>query len=106
MFGRFRNRRLFRRMAHRILKSSDSRSQNRTNQPFAGAQNPEDAPSKGGSAIETGQVKPEQAGQPSFTLRLPADCPRCGAPVRSDEVEWIDVGSIVCSYCGGVILTT
>ncbi len=35
--------------------------------------------------------------------RLPSSCPTCGAPARSDEVEWVDNQSAVCNYCGGVL---
>ena len=38
-------------------------------------------------------------------LRLPTACPQCGAPVRGDEVEWIDLASAVCTFCGAVIET-
>jgi hypothetical protein len=37
--------------------------------------------------------------------RLPAMCPQCSGPVRSDEVEWIDDTSAECSYCGSVLLS-
>jgi hypothetical protein len=37
--------------------------------------------------------------------RLPAHCPDCGAPARSDAVEWIDATSAECAYCGGIIKT-
>lgn len=37
--------------------------------------------------------------------RLPAACPHCAAPLRSDEVEWIDAHSVECAYCGNVIPT-
>ena len=36
---------------------------------------------------------------------LPATCSQCGAPVRSDEVEWIDNQSAECGFCGSVIKT-
>jgi len=36
---------------------------------------------------------------------LPAACPHCGAPVRSDEVEWIDDTSADCGFCSGVVQT-
>lgn len=36
-------------------------------------------------------------------LRLPTACPQCGAPVRADEVEWIDPSSAECTFCGAVI---
>lgn len=38
--------------------------------------------------------------------RLPAACPQCGGPVRSDEVDWIDAASAECPYCGAVLQTT
>jgi hypothetical protein len=37
---------------------------------------------------------------------LPAKCPSCGGPVRSDEVNWIDSSSAECAYCGGIVKTT
>ncbi len=42
---------------------------------------------------------------PASHGRLPAKCPECAAPVRSDEVEWIDNGTAECAYCGSVIQT-
>jgi hypothetical protein len=36
-------------------------------------------------------------------LRLPTNCPQCGGPMRSDEVEWVDRTSAECNYCGGVV---
>jgi hypothetical protein len=37
--------------------------------------------------------------------RLPAQCPHCAGPARSDEVDWIDEYSAECNYCGGVMRT-
>ena len=34
---------------------------------------------------------------------LPPSCPKCGAPARSDEVDWIDNQSAECNYCGAVL---
>lgn len=34
---------------------------------------------------------------------LPAKCPSCDGPIRSDEVNWIDSYSAECAYCGGII---
>jgi hypothetical protein len=34
---------------------------------------------------------------------LPAKCPSCNAPLRPDQVEWIDAQSAECAYCGSVI---
>ncbi len=47
------------------------------------------------------QVQPQVPGQ----QRLPATCSQCGAPVRGDEVEWINQYSAECIYCGSVIQT-
>jgi len=35
--------------------------------------------------------------------KLPVVCSKCGAPVRSDEVEWIDDISAECDFCGAII---
>jgi hypothetical protein len=37
---------------------------------------------------------------------LPPDCTQCGAPLRSDEVDWIDDQTVECAYCGGLIKTS
>ncbi len=50
---------------------------------------------------DTGEGFGSPAPQPRG--RLPAKCPRCGGPVRSDEVEWIDEHSAACDYCGSVL---
>ena len=34
---------------------------------------------------------------------LPTHCPSCGAPVRSDEVEWIDQATAECNFCGSPV---
>jgi hypothetical protein len=31
---------------------------------------------------------------------LPSECPKCGAPVRGNEVRWTGVQSADCPYCG------
>jgi len=31
---------------------------------------------------------------------LPTHCPGCGAPVRPDEVEWLDDVTAECAFCG------
>lgn len=43
--------------------------------------------------------------QPAQVKRgaLPSACPHCGAPLRSDEVDWIDGQSAECSFCSGVV---
>jgi hypothetical protein len=46
-----------------------------------------------------GQVRPKEATRPI----LPTHCGRCGAIVRSDEVDWIDDQTAECAYCGSPI---
>jgi hypothetical protein len=47
-----------------------------------------------------GSTPPERQG------RLPAQCPACYAPLRSDEVDWLASDRAQCSYCGQVVLAT
>ena len=37
---------------------------------------------------------------------LPTNCPKCGAPIHSDEATWIDDLTAECDYCGAAIRTT
>lgn len=34
---------------------------------------------------------------------LPTHCPACGAPVRPDEVEWLDDATAECVFCGSPV---
>jgi len=56
-----------------------------------------------GTALLGAKVK----GPPPPQAALPANCPSCNAPLRSDEVEWIDARhaalSAECAYCGSVV---
>lgn len=54
------------------------------------------------SAVGQPDVRPPDA-EPRG--RLPAHCPQCAAPVRSDDVDWIDAHSAECTYCGSTLLT-
>ncbi|MFZ6027970.1 MAG: hypothetical protein ACOYYS_09655 [Chloroflexota bacterium] len=45
----------------------------------------------------------QSASQPQHIARLPAKCPSCGAPVRIDEIEWLDRSNAECAYCGSVL---
>jgi len=38
--------------------------------------------------------------------RLPAQCPSCYAPLRSDEVEWVEDDRAICTYCGSTVLAS
>ena len=37
---------------------------------------------------------------------LPAQCPSCHAPLRSDEVEWVGDDRATCAYCGSIVLAS
>lgn len=37
---------------------------------------------------------------------LPGQCPDCGGPLRSNEIEWIDATSAECPYCGTIVKAT
>ncbi len=45
------------------------------------------------------------SGAAPFSQRrsLPAHCPGCGAPLRPDEVEWLEGGTAACAYCGSPV---
>ena len=34
---------------------------------------------------------------------LPTHCPGCGAPVRPDEVDWLDDATAECAFCGSPV---
>ncbi len=34
---------------------------------------------------------------------LPTHCPGCGAPLRPDEVDWLDELTAACAYCGSPV---
>ena len=34
---------------------------------------------------------------------LPGNCPRCGAPVRGNEIKWTGTHSATCTYCGSTL---
>ena len=36
---------------------------------------------------------------------LPSSCPKCGAPVRGEEVKWTGARSADCSHCGANLPT-
>lgn len=40
---------------------------------------------------------------PAKKPALPTHCPSCGAPLRPDEVEWLDEVTAECGYCGSPI---
>lgn len=40
---------------------------------------------------------------PARKTQLPTHCPACGAPLRADEVEWLDESAVECVYCGSPV---
>jgi len=34
---------------------------------------------------------------------LPTNCPKCGAPIHVDELNWVDENTIECEYCGAFV---
>lgn len=53
-------------------------------------------------ATALGQPEPSASRHGS----LPARCSACGAPLRPDEVDWVDATSAECPYCGTIVKTT
>jgi hypothetical protein len=45
-------------------------------------------------------------GPPMARQELPAKCSACGAPVKPDDVTWLDPQTAECPYCGSVLKTT
>jgi hypothetical protein len=52
-------------------------------------------------ANSTGDFTPEAASGKKPIL--PTHCPACGAPVRPDEVEWLDDVTAECVFCGSPV---
>jgi len=50
-------------------------------------------------------ILPEMPSTNTPTKRptLPTHCPSCGAPLRPDEVEWLDDVTGECGYCGSPV---
>ena len=50
---------------------------------------------------------PEKAAPPQrisqIKATLPTHCPGCGAPLRADEVDWIDQQTAGCIYCSSPV---
>ncbi len=50
-----------------------------------------------------GPLPPQPAQGPARRGVLPTNCPKCGAPIHSDEAAWIDNLTAECDYCGAAI---
>jgi len=40
---------------------------------------------------------------PENLATLPKLCPSCGAPLRPDDVDWVDNNTAECGYCGNAV---
>ena len=58
-----------------------------------------------GSKIDLTPLQKPVAPSPAKQGHLPAQCPGCGAPVRTDEVEWVDEQSAECPFCGSILIS-
>ncbi len=58
-----------------------------------------------GSKIDLTSLPQPAAPTPVQQGHLPAQCPGCGAPVRTDEVEWVDEQSAECPFCGSILIS-
>jgi hypothetical protein len=54
-------------------------------------------------AYDTARIVTVPRTEEPIRAKLPAACPHCGAPIRSDVVEWVDESSAECGFCGGII---
>jgi predicted RNA-binding Zn-ribbon protein involved in translation (DUF1610 family) len=43
---------------------------------------------------------------PMARRELPAKCAACGAPIKPDDVTWLDAQTAECPYCGSVLKAT
>jgi hypothetical protein len=55
------------------------------------------------SNLPTGFVASSGIGTGSIRQILPTNCPKCGAPLHTDEIEWTDEITAECPYCGNAI---
>lgn len=44
--------------------------------------------------------------RPMARRALPTKCSACGAPIKPDDVTWLDPGTAECPYCGSVLEAT
>lgn len=51
-------------------------------------------------------MPPEGGPAPMVQRELPSNCSSCGAPARSDEVDWIGETEAACAYCGAALKVT
>jgi hypothetical protein len=55
-----------------------------------------------GTQIAALPVVSQQENRPPRGI-LPTNCPKCGATIHSDAVDWVDDNTVECEYCGTFI---
>ena len=55
------------------------------------------------TTLPAGFVPIPETGVEKHKALLPTNCPGCGGPIRSDEVEWADELTAECPYCGSAV---
>jgi hypothetical protein len=52
-----------------------------------------------------GTIPPQAVQGPAKRGTLPTNCPKCGAPIHSDDATWIDDQTAECDFCGASLRT-
>jgi predicted RNA-binding Zn-ribbon protein involved in translation (DUF1610 family) len=55
------------------------------------------------AALPVGFTPGPAAGFAEKPKVLPTNCTGCGAPIRADEVDWVDEITVECPYCGSAV---
>ncbi len=56
-----------------------------------------------GASVPAIADMPTERGPDVATVILPSHCESCGGPIRSSEVEWLDLYTAECPYCGSPV---
>jgi hypothetical protein len=57
-----------------------------------------------GSLVSSQPSQSPQMKQPQHGL-LPTNCPKCGAPVQREDINWVDENTAECEFCGTFMRT-
>jgi len=61
------------------------------------------ATAKSMDVVKFPKTPPPQHERTVVRESLPAECPKCDAPLRYDEVEWVGPRRAACPYCGQTV---